>query len=208
MSAPRREKRPVRIAGCSGGFTDRTRAISSLAQDPEVDAVIGDWLSEMTMTFHGAGKAKAKSLHAGGENGSPDASNKAAMYADTFIRCFEPAIQHLARNGTKLAVNAGASDTELLAQVCREMVAKQGYDLKIAWVEGDDVTEVVRTMTDNGEAFPSLVDGRKLKDWGFDPICAQCYLGGLGIAEAFRHGADIVICGRVADASPVIGVAA
>jgi hypothetical protein len=32
-------------------------------------------------------------------------------------------------------------------------------------------------------------------------------IGGLGIAASFRHGADIVICGRVSDASPVIGAA-
>lgn len=47
MSPSSSHKRPVRIAGCSGGFTDRARAITSLAGDPEVDAVIGDWLSEM-----------------------------------------------------------------------------------------------------------------------------------------------------------------
>jgi len=35
----------------------------------------------------------------------------------------------------------------------------------------------------------------------------RCYLGGAGIAEAFNQGADIVICGRVADAAPTIGAA-
>jgi len=47
-----------------------------------------------------------------------------------------------------------------------------------------------------------------LSDWDNEPIYAQCYLGSFGIAEALRNGADIVLCGRVADASPTIGCAA
>lgn len=49
---------------------------------------------------------------------------------------------------------------------------------------------------------------RTVQEWGLDPVCAQCYLGGLGIAKALTEGADIVICGRVSDASPIIGAAA
>lgn len=41
-----------------------------------------------------------------------------------------------------------------------------------------------------------------------EPIYAQCYLGCWGIVEAFKQGADIVLCGRVADASTVMGCAA
>jgi hypothetical protein len=50
--------------------------------------------------------------------------------------------------------------------------------------------------------------GVKLADWEFEPIYAQCYLGCWGIVEALKNGADIVLCGRVADASPTIGCAA
>jgi hypothetical protein len=45
-------------------------------------------------------------------------------------------------------------------------------------------------------------------DWGFEPIYAQCYLGSWGIVEALNEGADIVLCGRVADACPTIACAA
>lgn len=47
-----------------------------------------------------------------------------------------------------------------------------------------------------------------ISEWGFEPIYAQCYLGCFGIVEAFRMGADIVLCGRVADASPIMACAA
>jgi hypothetical protein len=47
-----------------------------------------------------------------------------------------------------------------------------------------------------------------LSEWEHDPIYAQCYLGCWGIVEALKNGADIVLCGRVADASPTIGCAA
>lgn len=207
MSPSRDTKRAVRVAGASGGFTDRARAITSLAKDPEIDAIVGDWLSENVMTGYGAGKVKA--LEVGIKKDLPlEERMKTAHYASTFLQCFIPAIPYLAKNGAKLAVNAGASDTELLAEICQKLVRDAGYDLKVAWVEGDDVTEQFKELRNGGEKFPSLVDGKSIDDWGFDPISAQCYLGSLGIAEALRQGADIVICGRVSDAAPTIGVAA
>jgi hypothetical protein len=186
------ERRPIRIGGASGGFTDRVAAISRLASDPQVDAIVGDWLSENVMTGYGAGKAKKKSQ----AGLSLEERKQNAMYASTFLQCFEPAISHLANNNTKLAVNAGASDTELLAEVVKDMVEKAGYSMKVAWVEGDDVTVPFQQMVANGHTFHSLTDGKSLDEWGHKPLCAQAYLGSFGIAKALRKGADIVICGR------------
>lgn len=53
----------------------------------------------------------------------------------------------------------------------------------------------------------NLPANKPIKDWGFEPICAQCYLGGTGIATCLAAGADIVLCGRVADASVTVGAA-
>jgi len=86
----------------------------------------GDWLSEMTMTVHGSGKVKNGSSVNGNGQPSLEERKKKAMYAETFISCFEPAIPNLVKNGTKLAVNAGASDTELLAEVVVDLLEKQG----------------------------------------------------------------------------------
>jgi hypothetical protein len=53
-----------------------------------------------------------------------------------------------------------------------------------------------------------MIAGLIIKDWRFKPLYAQCYLGCFGIVEAFKHGADIVLCGRVADASPTMACCA
>lgn len=199
-------KRPVRVAGASGGFSDRVHAISRIAANEEVDVIIGDWMSEMTMTIHGTGKIRNKDVVNKAMTFEEKVQN--AMYAENFLDCFQPAIDDIARRGIKLAVNAGASDSELLAQVVQQKVQERGYNLKVAWVEGDEATDAVKELLGQGEKFRSLMHDKSVEEWGLDPVCAQCYLGGLGIARAFSEGADIVICGRVSDASPIIGAAA
>ncbi|RBQ77392.1 hypothetical protein VDGD_21268 [Verticillium dahliae] len=208
MAASVTPKRPVRIGGASGGFTDRVAGIRRLAADPEVDAVVGDWLSENVMTGYGAGKARKVQSDKASTTLPLEERKKTAHYASSFLQCFEPAIPEIARNGAKLVVNAGASDTELLAEVVNDMMLGGGFDIKVAWVEGDDVTLAFKRLVAEGVTFRSVTDERTLDEWGFDPICAQAYLGSLGIAEALRQGADIIICGKVSDAAPSIGIAA
>jgi hypothetical protein len=199
-------KRPVRVAGASGGFSDRVHAISRIAANEDVDVIIGDWMSEMTMTIHGTGKIRNREVANKPMTFEEQVQN--AMYAENFLDCFQPAIDDIVRRGIKLAVNAGASDSELLAKVVQQKVQERGHNLKVAWVEGDEATDAVKELLGQGEQFRSLMHNKSIEEWGLDPVCAQCYLGGLGIARAFSEGADIVICGRVSDASPIIGAAA
>lgn len=122
----------------------------------------------------------------------------------------EPVLPDLAKHGIRVAINAGASDAEGLSKVVRDMVHKKGLGskLKLAWISGDEVLPAVRSSLKSGDSnFKNIYTGETLSSWNFDPIYAQAYLGGLGIAEAFSQGAQIVICGRVLDTSPVIGAA-
>jgi len=191
------QKRGIRIAGSSGGFTDRQRAILSLAKC-DVDVIVGDWMSECTMSWHGAAKNELR------KKGIPD-EERAGLFDPSFMDNFKPALPYIQEKGIKIAVNAGASDTEMLAKLVVKTIAQLGLTLKVSWIEGDDVMDVVNKLMKKGEKFENICFGGELKDWGFEPLAAQCYLGGAGIAEAFRQGADIVICGRVADAAPTVG---
>jgi hypothetical protein len=193
-------KGPIRVGGASGGYTDRQRSVLSFAKDSDVDVIIGDWMSEMTMEWHGVAKQEdvAKGL-------SDD--ERTGMFDPSFLGTLTPALRYLEERSVKVAVNAGASDAQMLARLVEKAVHEQGLNLKVAWIQGDEVFDVVQQLLKKGEKFENICFGGNLEDWPFEPITAQCYLGGAGIAEAFRHGADIVICGRVSDAAPVIGAA-
>lgn len=127
-----------------------------------------------------------------------------------FLEALSPALSNIAKYGIKVAVNAGASDTRGLCEAVRKMVRDRSLEgkVKVAWIEGDDVLDVVKEQIAK-ENFENICTGESLGEWAFkdDIIGAQGYLGGLGIAKAFEDGADIVVAGRVSDASPVIGAA-
>ena len=156
------QKRPVRIAGASGGFSDRQRAIHDLAKYSQVDVIIGDWMSECTMTIHGSAKI-ANQLNDGA----------AQLFDPSFLGSLGPAMPYLQKNNVKIAVNAGASSPPGLGKMVMEEVARQGLDLKVAWVEGDDVTEQVSELRKQGEEFVSIDTGKKLSEWENEPTCAQ-----------------------------------
>lgn len=179
-------KRAIRIAGASGGVFDRFRSIQDFAKDPTVDLIFGDWISEISMTFRGTQRAEK------------EVEEEAVAYEMSFISALAPAIKDVAQNGQKIAVNAGSAAPEAMAAKVKALVEENGLNLKVSYVVGDDVTAQFKDLLAKGEAFPSLPSDTPIKNWGMDPICAQAYLGGMGIAEALRDGADIVICGRVA----------
>ncbi|KAF5860205.1 hypothetical protein ETB97_001848 [Aspergillus alliaceus] len=203
--------RPVRIAGASGSASDRRHAIAEFArnypQDP-VDVIIADFMSEANMVTGAARRIDQDHAQESARSQSSSKSTSAPGYELSFLLALQPALEDLARYGIKVAVNAGNTDTEGLYKAVTEMVKAKGLNLKVAWISGDEVLSTVKAALSGGKStFKNVYTGETLSDWSFKPIYAQCYLGGLGIAAALSQGADIVLCGRVSDASPVIGAA-
>ena len=112
------------------------------------------------------------------------------------------------RNGIRLVVNAGGLNPAGLADATRELIARRGYDLRVSHIGGDDVFGRLDALQQAGHSLPHLTSGEPLSSWPHQPLTANAYLGGFGIARALATGADIVITGRVADASVVVGPAA
>ncbi len=191
-AAPGRGQRPVRIGNCSGFYGDRTSAMADMARAGGIDVLTGDYLAEVTMLI--LGKARAK--------------DSAKGYAATFLQHLDAAVEHLVANGIRLVVNAGGLNPAGLVAATRELIARRGYDLRVSHIAGDDVFPRLDALLGAGHSLPHLTSGEPLSSWPHQSLTANAYLGGLGIARALDHGADIVITGRVADASLVVGAAA
>ncbi|QET05644.1 MULTISPECIES: acyclic terpene utilization AtuA family protein [Cupriavidus] len=70
---------------------------------------------------------------------------------------------------------------------------------RVAVVEGDDLSG------DAGRALLRERVGESFPEARF--VCANAYIGARGIADALRDGAQIVVCGRVADPALAVGPA-
>ncbi|WP_217130498.1 acyclic terpene utilization AtuA family protein [Streptomyces sp. AC558_RSS880] len=108
-----------------------------------------------------------------------------AGYARTFLRQLEECLGLAHERGVKIVANAGGLNPAGLADAVRTLADRLGIPVRVAHVEGDDRTA----------AHPGA-------------LAAHAYLGGFGVAECLRAGADVVVTGRVTDAALVTGPAA
>ncbi|MGH3331242.1 MAG: acyclic terpene utilization AtuA family protein, partial [Nocardioidaceae bacterium] len=110
-------------------------------------------------------------------------------YARTFVKQAEDCMALALERGVKIVSNAGGLNPAGLADKLREVASGLGLTPRVAYVHGDDLMH----------RADELGLGK--------PLTANAYLGAFGIAAALERGADIVVTGRVTDASVVVGPA-
>jgi hypothetical protein len=111
--------------------------------------------------------------------------------------------------GVKIVTNAGGLNPAGLARHLGELADRLGLRPRIAHVEGDDLMGRLEALRAAGHPLAHLDTGQPFAGRPSTAITtANAYLGGWPIAEALRAGADVVVCGRVTDASLVVGPAA
>ncbi len=111
-------------------------------------------------------------------------------YARTFLTQVSDCLALALEKGVRIVANAGGLNPAGLVEKLREVAAEQGLAPKIAWVDGDNLAPSASELGLGGA------------------LTANAYLGAFGIARALEAGADIVVTGRVTDASVVVGPAA
>lgn len=159
----------LRIGNFSGFYGDRFDAPREMLTGGEVDVLTGDYLAELTMLILARDRIKDPS----------------AGYARTFLRQLEETLGLAHERGVRIVTNAGGLNPAGLADAVRALAGRLGIPVRVAHVEGDDLTA----------RYPGS-------------LAAHAYLGGFGIAACLRAGADVVVTGRVTDAALVTGPAA
>ncbi len=111
-------------------------------------------------------------------------------YAKTFLIQLEECLGLAHDRGVRIVTNAGGLNPAGLAQAVRALAERLGVPVTVAHVEGDDLLPRAAEL-----GFPGV-------------LTANAYLGAWGIVGCLNSGADIVVTGRVTDASVVVGPAA
>ncbi|RYF08203.1 MAG: DUF1446 domain-containing protein [Comamonadaceae bacterium] len=177
------------LVGCAAGFSgDRTDAaapvVQALIDSGQPAVLIFETLAERTLALAQLARRT-----------QPDAGYEPLL--DDLLR---PVLAQCLQHGVRIVSNFGAANPMGAARRIQQLAAELGARRpRVAVVHGDDLSgQFYRPMLAQalGAAMPT------------EPIVsANAYIGAQPIAQALRDGADIVVCGRVADPSLVLGPA-
>ncbi len=182
----------LRIGNGCGFWGDNLDAPLLLAQHGDLDYLTLEYLAELTMSILAQQKQK----------------DPAAGYAGDFLDVLDRLAPIWSQQPRlRVVTNAGGMNPRGCAAKAREILAKQGLAKTIAIVEGDDLLPRLDDLLSQGEPFLNLDTGRPLADVRERIVSANAYLGAAPIVAALQRKADLVITGRVADASLVVGPA-
>ena len=175
--------------GCAAGFSgDRTDAAG-----PVVDALLAaggpaflifETLAERTLALAQLAR-----------RANPDAGYEPLL--DDMLR---PVLARCLQGGIRIVSNFGAAHPEAAARRIHALASELDLPApRIAVVQGDDLSAPHQRPLLEQALGPALQ--------GLDVVSANAYLGAEAIADALLAGADIVVCGRVADPSLAVGPA-
>lgn len=193
-------KRPVRVANCSGAKSDPGIHMLNQALYGDCDVITGDYLAEINLA----------------ENAEKYAFGSHPGWEPTALEGLTMSLPVLNEKRIKVVINGGSLNPQGLAEKIQALVEEKNLSLKVAWVSGDNLlpnaTELLRNHMEHLDAVnPKVKPEQDTDNFLDDPnkplVSCNAYLGARAITKGLQEGADIIICGRVSDASPVIGAA-
>jgi hypothetical protein len=175
--------------GCAAGFSgDRTDAaapvVEALVAAGGPAVLIFETLAERTLALAQLARR----------------ADPALGYEPLLDDLLRPVLARCLDSGVRIVSNFGAANPEGAARRIHALAHELGLaPPRIAVVEGDDVS---------GDAHrAALQKVLGTSGGGLRMVSANAYLGAEAIADALQAGAQIVVCGRVADPSLTVGPA-
>ena len=176
----------VRIGAGQGFYGDTPDGAVAVAQRGEVSYICCDALAELTMAILQKDRLR-------------DGSGGFARDLPAFMRALLPIARE---QGIRIITNAGGMNPAAAARAVRDVAAELGINgLRVATVTGDDITARIGELTAGGIELRNMDTGADLATIRDRLVFAVAYLGAGPIVEALERGADVVVTGRVADAS-------
>lgn len=181
----------IRIGNGCGFWGDNLDAPVRLAEAGKLDYLTLEYLAELTMSILALLKRK-----------NPDAG-----YAHDFLDVLTRLVPQLhSQRDLKIVTNAGGMNPKACAGEVRKILAANSLEhWKVGVVSGDDLLPRLDELIAAGHSFDHLDTGEPLAAVRDRVVSANAYLGAEPIAEALGRGANIVVTGRVADASLTLG---
>lgn len=181
----------IRIGNAAGFWGDTQYAPKRLAEAGELDYLTLEYLAELTMSVLASQKVRDPNLG----------------YVTDFPEVVASLIPDIKQQpNLKIVTNAGGVNPVACARAISKILADAELgEFKVAAVTGDDILPDLERHRAAGEQFQNMETGKPLSEIKSPVGSAHAYLGAKGIVDALDNGARIVITGRVADASLVLG---
>ncbi|MGT2552395.1 acyclic terpene utilization AtuA family protein [Acinetobacter geminorum] len=183
-SSQQDDHRVVKIGCASGFWGDTNTAAFQLVHLTDIDYLVFDYLSEITMSI----MAKAKMVEP-----------KHGYALDFVSRVMAPLLKKIAEKKIKVISNAGGVNPLACRDALQKIIKEYGLDLKIAVVLGDDLLPKHEQLKQRN--IQEMFSDEPLPE---QVASSNAYLGAVAIRDALDLGADIVITGRVVDSAVVL----
>ena len=169
----------IRIGGGAGFAGDRIDPAVDLARRGRLDYLAFECLAERTLAYgHLARRA-----------------DPAKGYDPRIERRLGAVLADCVKGRTTVVTNMGVANPRAAGRIAVELANRLGLRLRIAVVEGDELTSTIGPATH----LPEL--GRSVAEHGLRVVGANAYLGAEAIVPALDAEPHVVITGRVADPS-------
>ena len=176
----------IRIGAGQGFYGDTPAGAVAVAERGDVSYICCDALAELTMAILQRDRLR-------------DPARGYARDLGDFMRAVLPAAR---ARGIRIITNAGGINPTGAASAVAGAARDLGIrGLRIATVSGDDVTGRIDELRGLGADLRNMDSGADLATVRDRIVFAVAYLGARPIVEALAAGADVVVTGRVADAS-------